>query len=136
MATENGRGTYFDVCARFSLLLKTVTFSTYLKRFNQYFCIIFPSTLSPRSFLQNARCNRYLKNDYLPYPNVLDQKFLFQACFLSFPPTLSPRSFLQNMVISRAVDFKIQSFFKSESNDSICLKSYDSICLKSHDKII
>ena len=50
--------------------------------------------------------------------------------------------------VARAVDFKIQSFFKSESNDSICLKSIDfgleileskpsdSIFLKSHDKII
>ena len=28
---------------------------------------------------------------------------------------------------NRAVDFKIQSFFKSESNDSICLKSHDKI---------
>ena len=31
--------------------------------------------------------------------------------------------------VSRAVDFKIRCFFKSESNDSTCLKSHDKIIL-------
>ena len=76
--------------------------------FFKHVLLSFSSTLSPRSYLENACCNRY-KNTvtkrlwnfqihFLPYSNAFEKKFFFQTCsfiiFFNFVPEVISRKCL------------------------------------------
>ena len=79
--------------------------------FFKHVLLSFSSTLSPRSYLENACCNRYKKHGFkrlwnfqirfLPYSNAFENKFFFKHVLLSFSSTLSPRSYLENACCNR-----------------------------------
>ena len=76
--------------------------------FFKHVLLSFSSTLSPRSYLENACCNRYKKHGFkrlwnfqirfLPYSNAFENKFFFQTCsfiiFFNFVPEVISRKCL------------------------------------------
>ena len=76
--------------------------------FFKHVLLSFSSTLSPRSYLENACCNRYKKHGFkrlwnfqirfLPYSNAFESKFFFQTCsfiiFFNFVPEVISRKCL------------------------------------------
>ena len=76
--------------------------------FFKHVLLSFSSTLSPRSYLENACCNRYKKHGFkrlwnfqirfLPYSNAFEIKLFFQTCsfiiFFNFVPEVISRKCL------------------------------------------
>ena len=80
--------------------------------FFKHVLLSFSSTLSPRSYLENACCNRYSKTRLLSAFGIfksvsclirmrLRKNFFFKHVLLSFSSTLSPRSYLENACCNR-----------------------------------
>ena len=75
---------------------------------SKHVLLSFSSTLSPRSYPENACCNRYQKHGFkrlwnfqihfLPYSNAFEKKFFFQTCsfiiFFNFVPEVISRKCL------------------------------------------
>ena len=79
--------------------------------FSKHVLLSFSSTLSPRSYLENACCNRYQNTvtkrlwnfqiRFLPYSNTFEKIFFSKHVLSSFSSTLSPRSYLENACCNR-----------------------------------
>ena len=80
--------------------------------FFKHVLLSFSSTLSPRSHLENACCNRYSKKTVISAFGIfksvscliqmrLSKNFYFKHVLLSFSSTLSPRSHLENACCNR-----------------------------------
>ena len=96
-------------------IFKSVSCLIRMRLRENFFCkhvlLSFSSTLSPRSYLENACCNRYWKHGFkrlwnfqirfLPYSNAFARKFFLQTCSFIISSTLSPRSYLENACCNR-----------------------------------
>ena len=76
--------------------------------FSKHILLSFSSTLSPRSYLENACCNRYKKHGFkrlwnfqihfLPYSNAFEKKIFFPNMFFYHFLQLCPRGHISKML--------------------------------------
>ena len=90
-----------------------------------FFCkhvlLSFSSTLSPRSYLENACCNRYWKHGFmrlwnfqirfLPYSNAFAKKFFFANMFFYHLLQLCPQGHISKMLAVTVIENTVLSAF-------------------------
>ena len=89
--------------------------------FFKHVLLSFSSTLSPRSYLENACCNRYKKHGFkrlwnfqirfLPYSNAFENKFFFKHVLLHFLQ-LCPRGHISKMLAVTVIKNTVLSAFE------------------------